>query len=313
MQNRAKWMGVSFLVLSAAFGVGSVLHLQSTGEPSRSPRGSTDAAEATRGRILFKEGVAYRYDVRWTESTEVDLGLGQPPTRGALTLSGTLAVRGLRHDAEGFLLGVSFASLAKHDLVVQGTAVLPTDEIANKMLTGHEAVVALDPSGVVTGVFFQPASPSAFRDAMTALVGRMEVTTPLGSPTTWSGAARTPAATVELSYARGKNGLSIARDHVAIKELRLVPSALAFDAQKSVRGQGTVTLKADGTLESVTDQEELGVTKADRAVATSKTSFELTLSGTSPFAREPLPRLAAMMRRAPGEAEASVDRERSAD
>jgi hypothetical protein len=271
------------------------------------------APAAAPAGVRFAVGTTYEYDLAWDngQSTVIDPGAG---TRldGTVALRGRLVVRGYGRRGAAWLVGVSLADLATHDVTIQGQALVPDAATAKSALATGEALVELKDDGTIDGVSFGAGDPELFQQLVPVLLSELEFRT-TGTPAdggAWRTTTAGPFGTVESTVRRADGGLQRMRNHYAA--LMIVPDANAA-AQIDLESSAKLLLAPEGHWRSISDREHVRIPDGAGG-ARVDASVELTLTlasvraGTAPV----MPPLAGRVRRAMGVATAGAGAEERA-
>jgi hypothetical protein len=271
------------------------------------------APAAAPAGVRFAVGTTYEYDLAWDnrQSTVIDPGAG---TRldGTVALRGRLVVRGYGRRGAAWLVGVSLADLATHDVTIQGQALVPDAATAKSALATGEALVELKDDGTIDGVSFGAGDPELFQQLVPVLLSELEFRT-TGTPAdggAWRTTTAGPFGTVESTLRRADGGLQRMRNHYAA--LMIVPDANAA-AQIDLESSAKLLLAPEGHWRSISDREHVRIPDGAGG-ARVDASVELTLTlasvraGTAPV----MPPLAGRVRRAMGVATAGAGAEERA-
>jgi hypothetical protein len=265
--------------------------------------GGGGGAPAAPDAVRFAAGTTYEYDLAWDSRQSVVIGAGADARLdGAVALRGTLIVRGYGRRGGAWLVGVSLAELATHDVVIQGQAMVPDASTAKAMLATGEALVELRDDGAIDGVSFGAGDPELFQQLASALLAELDFRT-TGAAVDgggWRTTTAGPFGTVESTLRRDRGGVRRARDRYT--SLVIVPDAgRAGPGPIEVESSASLALAPEGHWRSITDREHVripdggGGSRADARV-----ELTLTLAAVRPGTSPVMPPLAGRLRRPVG-------------
>lgn len=265
-----------------------------THEPMASP-------VATSLQFRFPRGRSWTYRLDYSADSRVQLaGQGkQASLAGQVHLTGDLVLRG--HGARGAVqqVGLRLENLSQHSLRVLGQELLPDAAAVEAVFHGREALLDVDPDGVVRAVSFLEDDPSLFKNTVQSLVGELQVVLREGA--TWS---------VEEPTSRGRARTEYSLRDEDAEAVRLFKRRVEYVELRGLGQGGTVRLDSrfeadvarEGVLERVDGEETVERLGTDGDVsAASHVRVSLVRGATGRFEADKAPVVAAVLQRlAPG-------------
>jgi len=249
----------------------------------------------------FPQGRSWTYRLDYTADSRVQLaGQGkQASLAGQVQLVGDLVLRG--HGAQGAVqrVGLRLENLSQHSLRVLGQELLPDAASVDAVFLGREALLELDPDGVVRAVSFREDDPSLFKNTVQSLVGELQVVLREGA--TWS---------VEEPTSRGRARTEYSRRDEDAEAVRLHKRRVEYVELRGMGQGGTVRLDSrfeadvarEGVLDRVDGEETVERLGTDGNVsAASHVRVRLVRGATGHFEADKAPVAVAVLQRlAPG-------------
>ena len=235
--------------------------------------------------LRWEPGREYRYRFTYASSDRVGfLGIAEAKMTGDFDVAGDLVIRAYGADGGVDQLGVRLEELTRHHYEAMGKPLLGSDDEARAALVGPEALVLMEPSGLVRGVEFPAKAPAFFRHTVTALFAQGAFELQAHQPR-WDAVQAGPRGDAVASYEVARAGFrswTVTKSLGRYTRLRAIPLAVA-DYEQKVKGPGTLELGRDGQLRSLQSEEQLEATSGGQTLlaVTAKVGFEL--SGVSPF------------------------------
>jgi HEAT repeat protein len=248
--------------------------------------------------LRFALGTEYDYTLAWHDRSAVTVAGASGALAGHVDLVGRLVVRAYEQTGDRFVLGMRFADLTTHDVVVLGRAI-PADTLA-----GAEAFVEVRADGQIASVRFERGAPELVKQLVPVLLTELDARLAGGTAE-----APAPFGIAQARYARtGAREVTRTRDRytaltvapIAADELARTPPQLAASA--------TVEIAAAGPWQRVVDRERLQL--GERVDA--EVSLELALAGARAARLPRHPPLAQLERRELGDVRPGGDAERNA-
>ncbi|MFY1830560.1 HEAT repeat domain-containing protein [Myxococcus fulvus] len=253
-------------------------------------------------QFRFPKGQRWTYRLDYAADSRVQLsGQGkQTSLAGQVRLVGDLVLRG--HGAQGVVqrVGLRLENWSQHSLRVLGQELLPDASAVDAVFQGREALLEVDPDGVVRAVSFREEDPSLFKNTVQSLVGELQVVLREGA--TWS---------VEEATSRGRARTEYSRVGEDAAAVRLLKRRAEYVELKGLGQGGAVRLvsrfEADVAREGVLDRvdgeetvERLGA--GGDVSAASQVRVSLVRSATGHFepGEDDLVAASALQRLAPG-------------
>jgi hypothetical protein len=271
----------------------------------RTRPGSAEPAE--RGgplayRFAWPQGTRYVYDLTW--SAQQNARVAEAGLSGGLGLEGRLVLRSFGERAGKHVLGLSFASLAKHEMRLAGKPLLGDDAALATALVGPEAFVELEASGRVRGVSFAEGAPAVFQQVVMGLVGELEVVVPEAPAASWTASVQTLSGRALVGWrVRGLDPARIERHTLRYEALTLLATGAA--GEPKIDSLTEVALAPAGHLEKLSGHEEVSL-----AGASSKSRIALALAAVERFDAGTGPDLARLEWRTLGQPVSGADAER---
>jgi hypothetical protein len=265
--------------------------------------GAPVAASAVR----FAAGTTYEYDLAWDSRQSVVIGAdADARLDGAVVLRGRLIVHGYGRRGGAWLVGVSLAELATHDVVIQGQAMVPDAGTAKAMLATGEALVELRDDGAIDGISFGAGDPELFQQLASALLAELDFRTTGAAADGggWRTTTAGPFGTVESTLRRDRGGVRRARDRYT--SLVIVPDAGRTGAgpgpiEIEIESSASLVLAPEGHWRSIADREHVRIPDdAGGSRADARVELTLTLAAVRPGASPVMPPLAGRLRRPVG-------------
>lgn len=260
--------------------------------------GETSAAASA---VRFAVGTTYEYDLAWDSRQSVVIGASADAhLDGAVVLRGRLIVHGYGRRGDAWLLGVSLAELATHDVVIQGQAMVPDAGTAKAMLATGEAIVELRDDGAIDGVSFGAGDPELFQQLASALLAELDFRTTGAAADGggWRTTTAGPFGTVESTLRRDRGGIRRARDRYT--SLVIVPDVDPAEPIE-VESSASLVLAPEGHWRSIADREHVRIPDAaGGSRADARVELTLTLAAVRPGASPVMPPLAGRLRRPVG-------------
>jgi hypothetical protein len=265
-------------------------------------------APSIRFAFAWPHGNAYRYDVAWTSATRARLlgagsGANAPDIEGRVDLAAQLVLRsyGMRDGA--YVLAARVENVTRHDLVLVGAPVLATDDAVRATFDQREAIVEVDPTGIVRSVAFAHDAPPLFRNLMRAIVELAQPIVAASAASRWTHAERTPVGRGDVEY------VVVASDPPSLVRTRKPYSSVAtlsgreLGADETMRDAATIRLDPSGHLVALDEDESVSVRAKDGRGDdfTSSTRVAIALREVSRFDAGDPPSTASLSVAQPGE------------
>ncbi|MBJ6761076.1 HEAT repeat domain-containing protein [Myxococcaceae bacterium JPH2] len=229
------------------------------------PRLGLDSARAPTGFAVKPDwvpGTRYAYALHWQSLQRVPSllpqGQGTPSLLEAqLRLSGTLVLRALERNDDGFVLGAALEDVAEHALEFQGQDVLPDEASVTAAFRGHEAWVELSPRGTLRAIRFAPDAPELFKQSLQWLITEtfpsLPATEVQARAGAWDSAEATALGHVPAHYAMEPDAsLTLRRTRGLYTQLHSAPAGVP---PHTVTSEARFTFAPEGHLTDVIHQE----------------------------------------------------------
>ncbi|MEM9462968.1 MAG: HEAT repeat domain-containing protein [Myxococcota bacterium] len=211
----------------------------------------------------LQPGRVHRYDFDWRVAAEAPTDLlGDTPVTGGVHLVGQLQLRVYEDTPEGALVGLRFARLDTHEVLVLGHNALP--DVAP--LLQAEALMIVPEEGRPQQARVSPDASPIFRHLMGGVLAQLDLSRPPAGARTWTAAGPTANGLAQLQYSRQGDALT-----------RRVRDYLRFDALQGPRDDGLLQVDSHGRIEphpeGLVDSIELEETIRLRPIDKSELQF----------------------------------------
>lgn len=279
--------------------------------PATAPAPVVGPASATSSALAWRwqPGRVYRYALTYTaeqQVTRVAPG-GQPmQAAGEVELALDWVVEPLGPIDGHLLMALRLERPAHHRIEMGDAAVLPDAEAARAALVEPRAWMAVDATGRVAGFYFSAEASTLYEQLVQTLAAEAELV--LGPGERWSATQRTAhgASTSRYVARPAADGWSIERTRAPYDALAALPGAARIDSVSTARAR----VADAGHLSELTASERIDADGAEGAVAAGS-RLSLTLRSIT-AGGAPMPDLAALTARAPGQVVPSADGQRRA-
>jgi hypothetical protein len=308
IMNKRIVYGLGVVVMGVGLAAG--LRLSGGGRSLEKPPGPA-AAEVAPLRFRLSPGTAYSYATTWKSRMQARLfggpgGVAGGPTdtaEGSVDFDADLLVRVLAVKGDGYLLSYSLSSFRKHELFAMKTDVFAEPAIVDDTFHGKEAFVDLGPDGRIRAIYFSADASEKFRDVMQSFVTATEVVLPGNADARWEATEATATGKIKMLYEAAPDRLHVTRTRESYEAFTGLPAMLRRNGIPTVQGTSAIVLDPAGHLVSFSDSEVMRLGLPDQAepLAESRASFSMVLREVTTFPRGPLPSLASLEKRRPGE------------
>src|SRR6476660_4156474 len=138
------------------------------------------AASAVGWRFRFPAGTRLTYALAWQGQQSAPL-LDDRVAEGRADVEADLTLRSYGQVDGAWRLGLSLAHFRKHEMTVLG------QEVMNDVqpFDGHEALVDVEPTGRVRGIYLQPGDPDLFKHVIQWAATQLQIV--MADDRTWTG------------------------------------------------------------------------------------------------------------------------------
>lgn len=171
------------------------------------------------------------YSFEWHSSSHLTIGASSDAT-SEVDLAGELALSAAGSLGDATLVRAKVGALRRHDVRAVGNDLLPDDAAVRAVFEGRDAILEIDPRGVIVRIHVPTDAPALYKHLVHGLLGRTQVTLPLPEETAW------------VATEAGDNG------PVVYRYRRAGPAALAKAADEPpVKASGEASFDAAGNVE----------------------------------------------------------------
>jgi hypothetical protein len=279
------------LGIAAAAGIAAIVLAR---QPSSSTTSSSSASAPT--RLAWPSGKEQVYALAWSAETEsnaisgmlasqgegADKGQTQAPMKTQVALEGELVLASFGAPSAGSggtssggdtLLLARFEKLSRVEVRAVEQSLVPSLDAARGELEGHSAELVIKPNGEISDVRFRANDPALFRYLMQALA--TELVLDLREGSAWTSEIDGPSGRGPVKFSRDKDKpLVITRTRERYSQLAAWPMG---SLPQQLASGGQITLRDDGVLEQIRDDESLEAARpGQRRDISSKTKLALT-------------------------------------
>lgn len=228
--------------------------------------------------VRWEPGREYRYRFTYVSSDRVGfLGVSEASVTGEFDVAGDLVVRTLDTDGGVAQLGVRLEALTRHRYEALGRPIVNSDDEATAALVGPQALVVMEPSGIVRGIELPARAPALFRNTITALFaqGAFELRT---HHPRWDAAQSSTRGEARAHYELTQTGFrssTVTKSVTHYDRLLAIPMAASAYEQR-VSAPMSIVLTRSGQLQALDGEERIEATAGEQTLL--KVDARLTLA-----------------------------------
>lgn len=270
MSSRARWAVVATAALTTVLGLAVVW-----------PRVS-DGLDTL---VRWEPGREYRYRFTYASSDRVGfLGVSEASMTGEFDVAGELVVRAFGTDAGVAQLGVRLEALTKHRYEALGKPIVTTDAEARAALVGPEALVLMEPTGVVRGIELPAKAPALFRNTITALFAQGAFELRAHQPR-WDAVQSGPRGEARAQYQVTQAGFrssTVTKSVTHYDRLLAIPMVASAYEQR-VSAPMSIVVARDGKLQALDGAERIEATSGEQTLLRVDARITLALLDVTTF------------------------------
>jgi HEAT repeat protein len=276
----ARRRGVA-LIAVAAVGLAGYGLSRDRSTAGAEPRAASPSA-APAVTVVWETGARHTFALSWRSRQRATLfevpGHAGAPVLGAMALEGDVAFD-VRAGGEGVTtLALAFPRLTAHAFALGGEDALATDDAVRSTFAGREAFVDVAPSGAVLRVRHAKDAPPLFRAITRAFVRQIDLRLPAERLIAWTGHEPGPSGDGPVRYRLlDEAPIAIERVRAPYATLLAVDAPRLDDREQQLSSYARIALDPAGHLASITEKEQLSVTRKPSGVTELASQLEFRL------------------------------------